>query len=444
MVRVGIYCRVSTDQQVNEGDSIQAQLSALRKYASDHNYEIAGTFIDDGVSGTLLNERDELQNLLDAVKQRKVDLILFTRLDRWFRSIRHYLNTQETLDKYGVPWRAIWEQFETQTPQGRFMVNQTLSFAQYESETTAIRIRHVFDYKKTKHEALSGKIPYGYKIEDKHIVPDPEKADIARQVFRTYIETGSICETLKLMQGHGLPKTQRAFKWMLENRKYIGEAYGIDGYLEPIIDKQTFETVQHMLKMNVKRTQIRNYVFSGMVWCADCGRKMTGTSDVNKYKGKNERYKVYRCMYHYRPIPSCDNTKGINEKKLEKYLVANLKNLAFADIKVEDKKKVKSYEKQIKTIEKKMSRLKELYVNELINLDEYKHDMAAYKADIEGFKERLKEYEGGDKTTLKDLVGSRLDEWYWTLTEDEKRELWASVIDKIYYGSDKNISVVFR
>lgn len=444
MVRVGIYCRVSTDQQVRDGDSIQAQLSALRIYAKEHDYEIAGEYVDDGISGTLLAERDELQKLLDDVKKKKIDLILFTRLDRWFRSIRHYLNTQEVLDKYNVPWRAIWESFETQTPQGRFMVNQTLSFAQYESETTAIRIRHVFDYKKEQREALSGKVPFGYMIRDKHLVPDPEKADIARQVFQTYIETGSICETLKLMQGHGLPKTQRAFKWMLTNRKYIGEAYGIDGYLEPIIDRQTFDTVQHMLSMNVKRTQIRNYIFSGMVWCSDCGRKMTGTSDVIKYKGKNERYKVYRCMYHYRPIPTCDNTKGINEKKLEKYLVANLKNLAFADVKAEDKKKAKSYEKQIKAIEKKMSRLKELYVNELINLDEYKRDMAAYKADIDGFKERLKEYEGGDKTALKDLVGSRLDEWYWTLNESEKRELWASVIDKIYYGSDKKISVIFR
>ena len=126
MVRVGIYCRVSTDQQVRDGDSIQAQLSALRIYAKEHDYEIAGEYVDDGISGTLLAERDELQKLLDDVKQKKVDLILFTRLDRWFRSIRHYLNTQEVLDKYNVPWRAIWESFETQTPQGRFMVNQTL------------------------------------------------------------------------------------------------------------------------------------------------------------------------------------------------------------------------------------------------------------------------------------------------------------------------------
>ena len=444
MIRVGIYCRVSTDQQANEGDSIQAQLSALEKYAHDHNYEIAGEFVDDGVSGTLLDGRDELQRLLEEVKKRNIDLIIFTKLDRYFRNLKHYLNTQEVLDEFNVPWIAIWEHYETRSPQGRLMVSQMLAFAQFEAEQTGQRINQVFSYKKSQHEVLSGKVPYGYMIRDKHLVPDPEKADIARQVFQTYIETGSICETLKLMQGHGLPKTQRALKWMLSNRKYLGEAYGIEGYMEPLIDRQVFETVQHMLSMNVKRTQIRNYVFSGMVWCADCGRKMTGTSDVNKYKGKNERYKVYRCMYHYRPIKTCGNTKGINEKKLEKYLVANLKDLAFADIKVEDKKKVKSYEKQIKTTKKKMSRLKELYVNELINLDEYKRDMAAYKADIDGFKERLKEYEGGDKTTLKGLVGSRLDEWYWTLTEDEKRELWASVIDKIYYGSDKKISVIFR
>jgi len=440
MIRVGIYCRVSTDQQVNEGDSIQAQLSALKKYASDHNYEIAGIFVDDGVSGTLLDGRDELQRLLEEVKKRNVDLIIFTKLDRYFRNLKHYLNTQEVLDKFGVPWIAIWENYETKTPQGKLMVNQMLSFAQFEAEQTGQRINQVFNYKKTKHEALSGCVPIGYKIADKHIVPDPETVDIAKQTFQTYLETGSIRKTMRLMQGNGLPKTQGGFKHMLMNRKYIGEAYGIEGYFEPIIDKQTFDTVQHMLRMNVKANQVRNYVFSGMIWCSDCGGKMTSRSGPRG----NGRYKSYRCMYHYRPIPTCSNTKSISEKKLEKYLVENLKDLAFADINVEDANKAKDYEKQIAATEKKMSRLKELYVNELINLDEYKRDMAAYKADIDDFKARMKKYEGSDKTALKDLVGTNLDEWYWTLTDVEKRELWGSVIDKIYYGSDKQIKVIFR
>lgn len=440
MKRAALYCRVSTDQQAQEGDSIQAQVDALKKYANEHNYEIQDIYIDDGISGTLLNERDELQRLLENVKKRKIDIILICKLDRWFRSVKHYMNVQEVLDQYGVPWKTIWENYETATPAGRLMITQMMAFAEFEAGNTALRINRTFDYKKTKREALSGCVPIGYKIEGKHIVPDPETADIAKQTFQTYLETGSIRKTMRLMQGNGLPQTQGGFKHMLMNRKYIGEAYGIEGYFEPIIDKQTFETVQHMLRMNVKANQVRNYVFSGMVWCADCGGKMTSRSGP---KG-NGRYKSYRCMYHYRPIPTCSNTKSINEQKLEKYLVENLKDLAFAEINVEDANKAKDYEKQIAATEKKMSRLKELYVNELINLDEYKRDMAAYKADIDDFKARMKKYEGSDKTALKDLVGTNLDEWYWTLTDVEKRELWGSVIDRIYYGSDKQIKVIFR
>lgn len=440
--RAALYCRVSTEQQAQEGDSIQAQITALREYCKKNDYEIAGEFIDDGISGTLLDERDELQHLLEEVRKRKVDILLFTKLDRYFRNLRHYLNTQEVLDTYGVPWKAIWEHYETATPQGRLMVSQMLSFAQFEAEQTGQRINQVFDYKKTKREVLSGKAPFGYKIEDKHLVPDPDKADIARQVFQTYIDTGSMCETMRLTQGQGLPRTQRAFKCLLQNERYIGKAHGYDDYCEPIIDKQTFETVQYMLKRNIKKQQVRNFIFSGLVWCSDCGRKMTGSSD--EYHQKKIRYKVYRCMYHYRPLPTCDNSKSINEKKLEKYLVENLKDLAFAEINADGRAKVESYEKQIEVTEKKMSRLKELYVNELIDLDEYKHDMTQYRADIDAFKERMGKYEGSDKTALKQLVGTNLADWYWTLTDDEKRTLWRSVIDKIWYGSDKKLRVDFR
>lgn len=441
-MRTAIYCRVSTDQQVRDGDSIQAQLSALKSYCEKNGYEIAGIYTDDGISGTLLNERDELQRLLDDVRSGKIDLLIFTKLDRYFRNLKHYLNTQEVLDKYNVPWIAIWENYETRTPQGRLMVNQMLSFAQFEAEQTGQRINQVFSFKKTNHEILSGKIPFGFKIQDKHLVIDPEKADIVRRVFQTYISTGGVSETLRQTEGLGLPRTQRAIKLLLQNRKYIGECYGIENYHEAIIDKDTFDMVQEMLGRNVRQTKFRTYIFSGLCTCSDCGRRLVGTTD--KIKPKNERYKVYRCMGHYRAIQDCINSKSLNEKKLEKYLVENLKELAFADISVKDKRKATNYEKKIASTEKKISRLKELYLNELITLDDYKHDLAAYKADIDTFKAEARKYKGTDKKALYDLVGRNLADWYWTLTEDERRVIWRSVIDQIYFGSDKNIKIVFR
>lgn len=439
MIKVGIYARVSTDIQVREGDSIPAQLSALRQYAKKHGYEIVGEFVDDGISGRLLDERDELQNLLDYVKRGRIDKIIFTRLDRWFRNVKHYLNTQEVLDDHNVTWTAIWESYTTENANGRLMINQMLSFAQFESENTSVRINHVFDYKKTKREVLSGKVPFGYRIVDKHYAIDPEKGEIAKKVFDTYIETGNMCGTIRLFQGYGLPRSQRGFKMMLQNRKYIGEAHGDSEYIPPLIDKQKFETVQRMLQMNIKSNQVNNYIFTGLIWCSDCGRKISGTSDAYKER----RYKTYRCMYKYRPVPDCINSKTLNEKKLEEYLVENLKDLAFSDITEKDRKKAVDYEVQIAVTEKKISRLKELYVNELINLDEYKHDLAEYRAQIEDFKQLMNKYEGGDKTSLKALIGSNLADWYWTLTDDEKRKLWRSVIKKIWFGSDRKLRIEF-
>ena len=441
-MKTAIYCRVSTDFQVKEGDSIQAQLSALRSYCKKNGHEIVGEYIDDGISGTLLNERDELQRMLDDVRDEKIELVIFTRLDRYFRNLKHYLTTQEILDKYNVPWIAIWENYETRTPQGRLMINQMLSFAQFEAEQTSQRIVHVFSYKKQNKEILSGKVPYGYRIEDKHLVIDPEKADIARRVFQTYIDTGGISETLRKTEGMGLPKTQRAMKKMLQNRKYIGECYGIENYHEAIIGKDTFALVQKLLKQNVRQSKTRTYIFSGLCTCSNCGRRMIGTTDRNKSKGT--RYKIYICSGHYRAIQDCINSKSLNEKKLEKYLVENLKTLAFADISVKDKRKATNYEKKIANTEKKISRLKELYLNELITLDDYKHDLAAYKADIDTFKAEARKYRGTDKKALYDLVGRNLADWYWTLTEGERRVIWRSVIDQIYFDNDRNIKIVFR
>ena len=441
-MRTAIYCRVSTDIQVKEGDSIQAQLSALRSYCEKNGHEIVGEYIDDGISGTLLNERDELQRMLDDVRDGKIELLIFTRLDRYFRNLKHYLNTQETLDKYGVPWVAIWESYTTATAAGRLIINQMLSFAQFESENTSVRIRHVFDYKRQNHEILSGKVPFGFKIQDKHLVIDPEEADLVRQAFQTYIDTGGISETLRRLEGTGLPVTQRGIKLILQNRKYIGECYGIENYHEAIIDKDTFALVQKLLKRNVRQNHFRKYIFSGLCTCSDCGRRLVGTTD--KIKPRNERYKVYRCMGHYRAIKDCINSKSLNEKKLEKYLVENLKELAFADISVKDKKKATNYEKKIANTEKKISRLKELYLNELITLDEYKHDLSAYKADIDTFSAEARKYRGTDKKALYDLVGRNLADWYWTLSEDERKVIWRSVIDQIYFDNDKNIKIVFR
>ena len=442
MIRTAIYCRVSTDVQAKEGDSIQAQLNALRKYIKEHEGHICiGEFVDDGLSGTKFEERDELQNLLALVKKDEVDKIIFTRMDRWFRSIKHYVATQDILERHNVTWLAIWEPiYDTTTPQGKLVVHQMMSIAEFEAANTAIRINRVFDYKKAKNEVLSGKIPYGFDIKDKHLVPN-DNADTVRLAFKTYIETNSMSETIRRTEGLGLPVTQRAMKHLLQNEKYIGRGYGHDDFCPAIVDKETFDEVQRLLAMNVRKGRIHDYIFSGLIVCNDCGCKMAGAYDT--YKRTGQKYFTYRCTGYYRPIKICGNSKCPNEKKLEQFLVKNLEKFAFEDVEVSDAKDTVDYGKLIEATERKITREKELYVNELITLDEYRKDVADFQAQIIEYKKKQSEVQSTGRDELKKLVGQNLADWYWTLDDKEKRTLWRSVIKEIRIGYDKEIHVVF-
>lgn len=88
LLRVALYIRVSSEEQANSGDSIRDQKERCEKYIADHeDMALQDTYIDDGISGQKL-KRDDFQRLLQSVKDRKVDLIIFTKLDRWFRNLR--------------------------------------------------------------------------------------------------------------------------------------------------------------------------------------------------------------------------------------------------------------------------------------------------------------------------------------------------------------------
>ena len=265
MKRAALYIRVSSDKQVKEGDSIPAQREALRKYAKEHNFLIAGEYIDDGISGTKYSQRDELQRLLDDVAAGKIDLIAFTKLDRWFRSVRHYTATQAILDKYNVGWTAIWEPiYDTTTPQGRLIVNQMMSIAQFEAENTGQRIRQVQAYKLAQKEVISGSTPPGYSIENKHLVPNANAVNVL-EVFETYSRTGSLNETLRRSAGlSGIPQGKNTLKRMLQNVIYIGKhPSGVDSFCDPIVPTALFEDVQRKLAMNIKSSQKELYIFSG-------------------------------------------------------------------------------------------------------------------------------------------------------------------------------------
>lgn len=130
-VRVVKYIRCSHDDQVLHGDTLDAQNAILDEFITLNRMQLVDTFIDEALTARKkFTKRKEFVRLLDGVKRHDFDLIIFTKLDRWFRNIGDYHRIQEILDANGVQWKAVTESYDTTTTNGRLYINIRLSVAQ--------------------------------------------------------------------------------------------------------------------------------------------------------------------------------------------------------------------------------------------------------------------------------------------------------------------------
>ncbi|MFY8330647.1 recombinase family protein [Vagococcus carniphilus] len=449
-IRVAIYIRVSTEQQAKFGDSLREQKETLENYVKNRkDMELISTYIDDGISGQKL-QRDEFQRLLSDVESNQIDMILFTKLDRWFRNLRHYLNTQEILEKHNVAWKAVTQEFyDTSTPIGRTIIAQMMSFGELEAQMTSDRIKAVFENKTKKGEVTSGKVPLGYSIKDKKLVINDD-AEMVKDLFNFYLSNGTMRQTVYYLEDrYKIKRDYQSVKSMLTNKKYIGEHKGNLNYCPSIIDKEIFEEVQNRLSNNVKHNTHRTFIFSGLVKCSVCDASFSGNTRRYKKKKPNAdgifevtESKNYRCSKHRANINSCFNKKIVTEKNLEKYLLENLKNEMFeTEAKRNLNKKRTPSVDNTKSITRKLVRLKDAYLNEVITLEEYKKDKLSLDAQLD---KQIKENESVkiNKFTSADIDWNFLKN-YSDLTESDKRELWRMIIKKITVDDKGNLTIFF-
>lgn len=450
LLRVAIYIRVSTDKQVKDGDSMRDQLATGQKYIDSHeNMILVDTYIDDGISGQKL-KRDDFQRLIDDVRAGRIDLIIFTRLDRWFRNLRHYLNTQDILDKHGVSWTAIEQPyFDTSTPHGRAFVNNSMIWAELEAQNDSDRILGVFDDKVDNGEVLSGSTPLGYKIVNKHLAPDDD-APTAVAIFQYYRKTGNLSMTLRYMESEfGLVRSAASLKNMLTNTKYIGEFRDNKEYCPAIIDHDLFYDVQRLLKINIKSGKKHDYIFSGLVVCDDCDHIMSGCQQRARGRVRADgtrityKYSVYRCRQGVN-LHRCPNRKLVFETTLESMLLDRIRpelEKYIAEYEVANLPALRTDAKR-RSVEGKMQKLKDLYLNDLITMDEF-------KLDREKLLMQLEKINAEDSRPVKDLsylknfLKMDFESVYDSLSIPERRELWRSIVKEIRVDHDKNIHIIF-
>ena len=295
MKSVFLYVRVSTEEQAIHGLSIEAQTSALEEWARSAGHKVVGVYTDAGISARKpASKRPALQKLLSDVCAGKGELVAFTKLDRWFRNIAEYYKVQEVLEKHHVDWKTIQEDYDTSNAAGRLKINIMLSVAQDEADRTSERIKTVNEMKRQKREPLTGDCMPGYKIDGKKYIKDPESEAAVSAFFRTYLDRGSVSAAMEEARRLGLKINYRRAHKMLDSTAYYGRYFDADGMTPPYISKEEFSQIQSMRRRVVRKSpKNRVYIFSGLIVCGECGKRMGGRVNTNQ-----ESY-FYNCHSHY-------------------------------------------------------------------------------------------------------------------------------------------------
>ncbi|MEM8539919.1 MAG: recombinase family protein [Pseudomonadota bacterium] len=312
-----IYTRKSTEEGLDQDfNSLDAQREACAAFVQSQaslGWNLSPTHYDDGgISGGTM-DRPALKQLLSDIKHGLIDVVVVYKIDRLTRSLMDFAKMVDVFDDKGTSFVSVTQQFNTTTSMGRLTLNVLLSFAQFEREVTAERIKDKIAASKKKGMWMGGTVPLGYKSEDKKLVVHQEEAKTVRWLFEKYLELGSVnklsqeanqigLETRTYKQINGKERKTSPFGrgnlyHLLSNPIYNGEIRHqgniYDGQHEAIIDNALWVSVQNKMTANTNRRQSRTnsssaHLLTGLIF-DEHGTRLSTTHTIKNGK----RYYYY-------------------------------------------------------------------------------------------------------------------------------------------------------
>lgn len=206
-----LYTRVSTCHQVTDGQSLEAQESTLRQYATFKGYDDLQLVTDAGLSGKT-TDRPGYQQVLEAIRTRTVDAVIVYSLSRFARNTIATLEAIEQMNKKDVAFHSVTEQIDTSTPIGRFFVTTIAGLATLEREQIGERTRTVLQFKKANGERV-GQVPFGYHLDGDRIVPDVDEQKAIRLVQHLHQAGYTYTEIARQLEKRNITNKAGRVKW---------------------------------------------------------------------------------------------------------------------------------------------------------------------------------------------------------------------------------------
>jgi site-specific DNA recombinase len=431
-----IYARVSTEEQAASGFSLGAQRERMEAFCTSQGWEIAGRYIDEGVSAKDLN-RPEFQRMMEEVEPG--DVVLVYKLDRLTRSVRDLDDLLREFDRRGVKFRSVTEQFDTTTATGRLFIRMVAEMAQWERETIAERTAFGKRKKAMEGEWSGGLVPLGYMTVPSEkakagrillkLVPDPERRHIIPMIFERYLAGHGVRGISRWLNEEMGARTPQGCKFhqltisriltnpiycgdMEPGRRTTGPRVRVQGTHEPLVSREVFERVQSLMathKLYAPRQATGMYPLSGVAKCGVCGARVDGHSRADK-----SRNRIYRC-HNYMIGVGCGGDgrrplASISARHVEERLIAEIERLhhdpasldrLLADYQAQANSRMgltqaesKRMEQDLAEAEAAVERWKRLFEKGHIDDDEYVAEVRPHKERIKQLKEKLAEYAG--------------------------------------------------
>ena len=270
-LRCAIYTRKSSEEGLDmDFNSLDAQREACEAYVKSQRSEgwalVRERYDDGGFSGGTL-ERPALNTLMEDIEEGLVDVVVVYKIDRLSRSLADFSKLVELFDRNGVTFVSVTQSFNTTTSMGRLTLNILLSFAQFEREVTAERIRDKFAASRRKGMWMGGWAPWGYDVKDRKLVINEAEAAVVRRIYERFTEIGSATELARelkeqeVLTNRGRMVSKGILYKLLNNRVYIGEAVhkgqSYPGEHKAIISRELWDRVHSILKESPRKRAAR-------------------------------------------------------------------------------------------------------------------------------------------------------------------------------------------
>lgn len=341
--KIAIYIRVSTQEQAQEGYSVEQQTDRLTSYCKAMDWPIANVYIDPGFSGANL-ERPVLQKLFYDINDKKIDCVLVYKLDRLSRSQKDTLYMiEDVFLAHGVDFVSMQENFDTSTPFGRAMIGILSVFAQLEREQ--IKERMSMGRMGRAKAGLyhgGGNIPFGYDYINGHLVINETEAIIIRDIYKLFLAGTAInrIETI-IQEKYGREIYHTMIHNILSRHIYLGEIIwnGViyPGEHEAIIDQDAYDKAQELLNDRARIAASKappfrpKYLLSGLLVCGNCGALYFARKNRIGHGEKARRVPYYFCYsraHAKRRVidPNCKNPT-YRAEVLEKRILQEIERL---------------------------------------------------------------------------------------------------------------------